>query len=294
MNKEDRVLKKIKHVEYKTKKLVNALILGNYRAVMKGQGMTFSDFREYVPGDDVRNISWSLIAKTNKPYVKQYEEERELSAYFLVDTNYTMFQGSHEYLKMEQALYSVAALAMAAQKSNDLSGLILYSHFMQNFIPPKKGRVHIRRLISDIIKAEPSQGSSQGLIESCEMLLKHQKKKSIVFIFSDFLNIEGARVVLQALTKKHHVVACVLKERTESELPSVGSMRFFNFLQNESELFSGSYMPAQKLFRQFYKEKTDTRDQQLKASGVDILEITSQLDVYKPILKFFKRRAKRA
>ncbi|MCO5114602.1 MAG: DUF58 domain-containing protein [Bdellovibrionaceae bacterium] len=293
MNKEDRVLRKIRHVEYKTKKLVNALVLGNYRAVMKGQGMTFSDFREYVPGDDVRNISWSLIAKTNKPYVKQYEEERELNAYFLVDTNITMFQGSKEYLKMEQALYSVAALAMAAQKSNDLSGLILYSNVMKDFIPAKKGKVHIRRLISEIINAEPESGTAQGLVESCEMLLKYQKKRSIIFIFSDFLNIAQAKIALQSLTKKHQVIACVLTEETESSLQDFGTMRFVNFDQTESEIMNGGFAPAKSLFTKFYKEKRQTRDKILGASGLDVIHLSSQSDIYKPILKYFKTRAKR-
>lgn len=294
MNKEDRVLKKIKHVEFKTKKLVNALVLGHYRSVMKGQGMTFSDFREYVPGDDVRNISWSLIAKTNKPYVKQYEEERELNAYFLVDTNITMFQGSKDHLKMEQALYCVAALAMAAQKSNDLSGLILYSHLMREFIPAKKGKVHIRRLISEVINAEPELGSAQGLVESCEMLLKHQKKKSIVFIFSDFLNIEGAKVALQSLSKKHHVVACVLFDDDEKILQDFGTMRLYDFQQSDSEILNASFSPIKNLFKRFYQDKEKVREKILSSTGLDVIYISSKLDVYKPILKFFKRRSKRA
>lgn len=294
MNKEDRVLKKIKHVEMKTKKLVNALILGNYRTVMKGQGMTFSDFREYVPGDDVRNISWSLIAKTGKPYVKQYEEEREMNAYFLVDTNLSMFQGAKDYLKIEQALFSVAALAMAAQKSNDLSGLILYSKYMRSFTPPKKGQVHIRRLISEIINVEPDAGSERGLIESCEMLLKHQKKKSIIFIFSDFMNIKGVKATLQSLSKKHHVVACVLSEHTESQLQDMGVMSFKSYDQSQTEIISGSSAPFKKLFKNYYLSKVEERKKVLNSSGVDVLEITAEQEIYKPILKFFSNRAKRA
>src|SRR5690606_4449688 len=163
------LLKKVKLLEIQTRKLVNSLFAGEYHSAFKGQGMTFSDFREYVPGDDVRNISWSLIAKTNKPYVKQYEEERELNTYFLVDTDYSLYNGADKFLKIELALYGVAALALAAQKNNDLSSLILYSKYLRSFTPPKKGKVHIRRIISELINVEPDAGSGKGLLEACEM-----------------------------------------------------------------------------------------------------------------------------
>lgn len=292
MNKEDIVLKKIKTIELKTRKLVSALNLGDYKSVVKGQGMTFSDFREYVPGDDVRNISWSLIAKTGKPYIKQYEEERELNLYFLMDTSYSMYLGQRDHLKIEQALYTMAALAMSAQKNNDLSGLILFSQFMHKFIQPKKGSVHVRRMITEVLKNKPEYNSSEGLSEACNMLQKHQKKKSIVFIFSDFLNLNTSQSALLGLTKKHQVVACVYKEQDEMNcaLPNVGQVRLRN-AETSIDFNSSASWVRQKL-KSHQQKAFEKREYFLKRSGLDVIEIFNHEDVYKPVLKYFKGKAR--
>lgn len=293
MNKEDLVLKKIKSVELKTKKLVSALNLGDYKSVIKGQGMTFSDFREYVPGDDVRNISWSLIAKTNKPYVKQFEEERELSIYFLVDTSYSMYTGSQHMLKIEMAMYVMASLAISAQKNNDLSGLILYSQNMDLFVKPKKGQSHVRRLITEIIKAKPYSSSSQGLNDACNLLLEHQKKKSVVFIFSDFLNMQHNKKIFQGLSKKHQIVACVMNDpvtKTNNFYSKIGNFNLSNGF--DSLTLSTSWSGVKRAWNSFFDNMFDGKKAFLKSSAIDQIDFSTDEDFYKPLVMYFKRKSR--
>lgn len=291
-NKEDLVLKKIKSIELKTKKLVSALNLGDYKSVMKGQGMTFSDFREYVPGDDVRNISWSLIAKTNKPYVKQFEEERELSVYFLMDTSYSMYMGAGHMLKMEMAMYVMASLAMSAQKNNDLSGLMLFSKNMDLFVQPRKGQSHVRRLITEIIKFKPHSSQSDGLNEAFNMLLEHQKKRSVVFVFSDFLNLSQNKKLFQSVAKKHQVIACVMQD------PSFNSDQFLNLgsfgLTSEYDemTLNSSWPGVRGIWNSFFNGLKNKQSAILKSSAIDQIEFSTDKDFYKPLIMYFKNKSR--
>ena len=292
MSREDRVLEKIKSIELRTRKLVRSLNLGDYKSALKGQGMTFSDFREYVPGDDVRNISWTLIAKTNKPYVKQFEEERELSIYFLVDTSESMFMGQKGRLKIEVALYSVAALAMSAQKNNDLSGLILFSKNLNSFIKPKKSLSHVRRLITEILKVQPQRGASQGLGESCNMLLKHQKKRAIIFIFSDFLNVPESQKILQSLSKKHQVVTCVIKDSQEEKSPYQGLGKVCLNSLGENIVVNMNSSGVQKRTFKYFNHLIEKRSEFLKNIGGDCIEFFTDKDIFKPIILYFKKKSR--
>ncbi len=292
MSKEDLVLKKIKSVELKTKKLVSALNLGDYKSVIKGQGMTFSDFREYVPGDDVRNISWSLIAKTGKPYVKQFEEERELNLYFLMDMSYSMFTGVGQMLKIEMAMYVMASLALSAQKNNDRSGLILFSKNMDLFVKPKKGQSHVRRLITEVINFQPHSESSNGLNEAFNLLLQHQKKKSVVFIFSDFLNLASQKKVFQSLAKKHHLVACVMQD-PETAVQTYANLGNFGLSNPLDDLtLNIGWSQVKNLWNNFFKNLHNERDLFLKSSALDKIEFNTDSDYYKPLLMYFKRKAR--
>ena len=291
MSREDRVLEKIKSIELRTRKLVRSLNLGDYKSALKGQGMTFTDFREYVPGDDVRNISWALIAKTNKPYVKQFEEERELSVYFLVDNSESMFMGRQGRLKIEVALYSVAALAMSAQKNNDLSGLILFSKNLNSFIKPKKSLSHVRRLITEILKASPQVGASQGLEESCNMLLKHQKKRAVIFVFSDFLNAPRSQKVLQSLSKKHQVVACVIKDPEEEKSPYWGLGKVCLNSLGEKVLINTHSPWIRNRISGYFGRLIQKRSEFLKGAGVESIEFFTDKDIFKPIILYFKRKS---
>ncbi len=269
MSKEDLVLKKIKSIELKTKKLVSALNLGDYKSAMKGQGMTFSDFREYVPGDDVRNISWSLIAKTNKPYVKQFEEERELSVYFLVDTSFSMYSGAQHNLKIEMAMHVMASIAMSAQKNNDLSGLILYSKNMELFVRPKKSQSHVRRLITEVLKFKPYSASSEGLSDACNLVLEHQKKKSVVFIFSDFIHLPQNKKIIQSLSKKHQVIACVMNDSSlkPENFSLLGDIKMHNI--SDSLVVSSRWQNLRNAWNYFLSSVETKKAAFLKSSAMD-------------------------
>ncbi len=292
MSKEDLVLKKIKSIELKTKKLVSQLNLGDYKSVMKGQGMTFSDFREYVPGDDVRNISWTLIAKTNKPYIKQFEEERELNIYFLIDTSYSMYVGAGSMLKIETAMYVMASLALSAHKNNDLSGLMLFSKNLDLFVKPKKGQSHVRRLITELIKHEPNSKDKGGLNEAFNMLLKHQKKKSVVFIFSDFLSMVENKKLLQSLSKKHQLVACNIEDPA-GQVDSMSKIGNFSLSSAFEELtVKASSATVQNSWKVFFKNLVQKKDATLKASGVDIINFSTEEDFYNPLAMYFKSKSR--
>lgn len=292
MSKEDLVLKKIKSVELKTKRLVSALNLGDYKSVMKGQGMTFSDFREYVAGDDVRNISWSLIAKTSKPYIKQFEEERELGIYFLIDTSYSMYSGAGHMLKMEMAMYVMASLAMSAQKNNDLSGLMLFSKNLDLFVQPRKGQSHVRRLITEVLKFKPHAAESDGLYEAFNMILKHQKKKSVIFVFSDFLNLTENKKLFQSVAKKHQVVACVMKDPSmDSE--SYSGLGNFGLSGDLNNLTVNMSWPGIKpIWDKFFKNLKEKQSGILKSSAVDQIEFWTDKDFYKPLIMYFKNKSR--
>lgn len=292
MSKEDLVLKKIKSIELKTKKLVSALNLGNYKSALKGQGMTFSDFREYVPGDDVRNISWSLIAKTNKPYVKQFEEERELSVYFLMDTSYSMYSGASYNLKIETAMYVMASVAMSAQKNNDLSGLILFSKNMELFVRPKKSQSHVRRLITEILKFKPYTTSSEGLIEACNLVLEHQKKKSVVFIFSDFVNLPENKKILQTLSKKHQVVACVMNDNSmkPESFSILGDLKFNDL--SDSIIVNSKWTNIQNLWNTYLGSMESKKNAFLKSNSMDQIVFNTNEDFFKPLMLYFKKKSR--
>ncbi len=292
MSKEDLVLKKIKSIELKTKKLVSALNLGAYKSAMKGQGMTFSDFREYVPGDDVRNISWSLIAKTGKPYVKQFEEERELSVYFLMDTSYSMYSGAHHMLKIEMAMYVMASIAMSAQKNNDLSGLILFSKNMESFVHPKKSQSHVRRLITEILKFKPYTSSSEGLSEACNLVLEHQKKKSVIFIFSDFINLPENKKMIQTLAKKHQVVACMMNDTSSNPdtYKILGDFKVRNL--TDSLILNSGWGKIRSVWKEYLNTLESKKNAFLKSNSMDQIVFNTNEDFYKPLVMYFKRKSR--
>jgi uncharacterized protein (DUF58 family) len=186
------LLKKVKLLEIQTRKLVNSLFAGEYHSAFKGQGMTFSDFREYVPGDDVRHISWTLTARADKPYLKKYDEERELTLMIAVDVSGSGEFGSKVYLKKEVIAQMAALLSFSAVKNNDRIGLLLFSDTVEHYVPPKKGRGHVHRILRDILFFEPRSKKTK-ISEALEHLRAVLNKKTNVFIFSDFLDNDYER-----------------------------------------------------------------------------------------------------
>ena len=285
------ILKKVKLLELSTRKLVNNIFAGEYHSAFKGQGMTFSEFREYTPGDDVRSISWPLTARIGKPFIKKYDEERELSLMLVVDVSGSGSFGTGEYFKGEVIAHLAALISFAAAKNNDAVGLILFSDQIEHFVPPKKGRGHVYRILRDLYFFKPrGQGTKVQL--ALEYLQGVLKKRSTVFLFSDFFD-KGYDRALRQIGRKHDLIACVVQDKADSELPDMGLVDLEDGETGETITVDTS----SKLFRAEYKAQMrrlrDDRDQALKRAQVDRIEVDTSKDFVDPLIGFFRRRNKK-
>lgn len=282
------VLKKVKMLEINTRKLVNNLFAGEYHTHFKGQGMTFSDFREYVPGDDVRAISWPLTARTGKTYIKTFEEERELTIILAVDISGSTDFGTGEYFKGEVMTHLAALIAFSAVKNNDQVGLLLFTDQVEHFVPPKKGRGHIHRILRDLLYYKPKSHETK-ISSALTYLQGFLKKRATIFMFSDFFD-ENYDQALRLLGRKHEVVACVVNDKAEGQLPEMGIVELQDpetgevlTVDTSSEVFKRDYL------REFKKRK-ELRDKQLRLAQVERIDVNSNENYVDPLVAFFKKR----
>lgn len=282
------VLKKVKLLEINTRKLVTNLFAGEYHTAFKGQGMTFADFREYVPGDDVRTISWPLTARTGKTFIKTFEEERELTLILAVDVSGSSDFGTGTYFKGEVMTHMAAILAFSAVRNNDQVGLLLFSDQVEHFVPPKKGRGHIHRLMRDLYYFKPKSNRTQ-IANALSYLQGFLKKKASVFIFSDFMD-QGYDRALRLLGQKHDVVACVVNDAAEYDLPDMGVID----VQDPETGDILTIDTSSSVFREEYKrgrlQQKEQRDRLLRLSQVDRIDVSSSDDFVNPLIAFFKKR----
>lgn len=285
------LLKKVKLLEIQTRKIVNSLFAGEYHSAFKGQGMAFSDFREYVPGDDVRNISWTLTARAGKPFIKKYDEEREQTLMIVVDISGSGLFGSKNLLKVEVIAYLAALLSFSAIKNQDRVGLLLFSNTVEHYVPPKKGRAHVHRILRDILFYEPQnlQTNINGALEHLQNVLK---KKTHIFIFSDFID-KGYEVALRYLSRKHDVVAVIVEDILEKDLPKMGLLDMQDPESGETVSVDTSSLLFQKWFKEETKKRREFRNQELKRSNVDKVEVLTNKDYVDPLIAYFKNRKKR-
>lgn len=283
------VLKKVKLLEINTRKLVNNQLAGEYHTAFKGQGMAFSDFREYVPGDDVRNISWSLMAKTNKIFIKQFEEERELVLILLVDVSGSTDFGTGQYFKGEVLAHLSALLAFSAVKNNDRVGLVLFSDQIEHYVPPKKGRGQVLRILRDLYYFKPKSHQT-NLAQAFEFLLGAQKKRSTIFVLSDFQG-QGYEQSLRQLSRRHDVIACVLEDAFEEQPFSLGVLD----LQDPETGEVVTVDTSSRAFKNWYKEQRQQQIKQrshlLRSTQVDQIQIKSNEDFADTLIQFMKRRS---
>ncbi|MGZ3742869.1 MAG: DUF58 domain-containing protein [Pseudobdellovibrionaceae bacterium] len=275
-------------LEINTRKLVNNLFAGEYHTHFKGQGMTFSDFREYVPGDDVRAISWPLTARTGKTYIKTFEEERELTIILAVDVSGSTDFGTGEFFKGEIMTHLAALIAFSAVKNNDQVGLLLFTDQVEHFVPPKKGRGHIHRILRDLLYYKPKSHETK-ISTALTYLQGFLKKRATIFMFSDFFD-ENYEQALRLLGRKHEVVACVVNDKAEGQLPDMGIVELQDpetgevlTVDTSSEVFQRNYL------REFKKRK-DLRDKQLRLAQVERIDVNSNENYVDPLVAFFKKR----
>lgn len=285
------LLKKVKLLEISTRKKVNNLFLGEYHTAFKGQGMTFSEFREYVPGDDVRTIAWGLMARSGKVYIKKFDEEREMTVILAVDVSGSQDFGSKQYFKGEVAAHVAALLSFAAVGNKDAVGLLLFSDQVELFVPPKKGRGQAMRILRDLYYHKPgSKGTDIGV--AIDHLYGALKKKAHIFVISDFLGagFEGA---LRRLSRKHDTVAVVLEDKLEMEIPAMGLVDFEDPETGETVCVDTSSPVFQREYKEYLKQMSDKRNGELKRSQVDQIRVRTDEDLVMPLLAFFQRRSKK-
>ncbi|MBO9666470.1 MAG: DUF58 domain-containing protein [Bdellovibrio sp.] len=282
------VLKKVKLLELNTRKLVNNLFAGEYHTAFKGQGMTFADFREYVPGDDVRSISWPLTARTGKTFIKTFEEERELTLIIAVDVSGSSDFGTGPYFKGEVMTHMAALLAFSAVKNNDQIGLLLFSDQVEHFVPPKKGRGHVQRLLRDLFYYQPKSHLTK-LSNGFSFLQGALKKRATIFVFSDFMD-EGFDQSLRLLGRKHDVVACVVNDAAEYSLPNMGVIEVQDAESGEVLTVDTSSASFRKEYEDAVAKRKDARDRLLRKSQVDRVDVKSSNDYVDPLVAFFKKR----
>lgn len=282
------VLKKVKLLEISTRKLVNNLFAGEYHTAFKGQGMTFADFREYVPGDDVRSISWPLTARTGKPYIKTFEEERELTLILAVDISGSSDFGTGPYFKGEVMTHMAALLAFSAVKNNDQIGLLLFSDQVEHFVPPKKGRGHVHRLLRDLFYFKPKSQRTK-LSTAFSYLQGVLKKRATIFVFSDFQD-ESFEQSLRLLGRKHDVVACVVNDAAEYELPDIGVVDVQDAETGEVVTVDTSSKEFREKYVSEVLKKKEQRDRLLRLAQVERIDVKSSEDYVNPLIAFFKKR----
>lgn len=288
MNLPEEILKKVKLLEIKTRKMVNNIFAGEYHTHFKGQGMTFADFREYVPGDDVRTISWALTARAGKPYVKTFEEERELSLILAVDVSGSTDFGTGNFFKGEIMVHLAALLAFSAVKNNDQVGLVLFSDRIEHYVPPKKGRGHVNRLLRDLLYLKPTSSKTR-ISSAVEHLQGVLKKRATIFIFSDFFD-ENYDKPLRHLGQKHDVVACVVQDPAEQVLPNIGMVEVQDPETGEIMAIDTSNEVYRKDFIKQVKAQKEHRETLLRRSQVDRVDIDTHQNYADPLISFLKRR----
>lgn len=285
------LLKKVRRIEIKTRGMVNQVFSGEYHSVFKGRGMEFSEVREYQFGDDIRSIDWNVSARFNHPFVKVFEEERELTVMLVVDLSRSGEFGSGKQLKNEIAAEICAVLAFSAIKNNDKVGLILFTDRIEKFVPPKKGRSHILRIIRELISFS-AQGTGTNIREALEYFHHVNKKRTIAFLISDFID-EGYEKILRIISKKHDVIAVEIADPREEQIPAVGLMKLRDAETGKERWVDTADSAVRKSFEKFWRTRREARRSMFVRSKVDAIRIRIDRPYIKPIVDFFQRRERR-
>ncbi len=292
MSKE--ILKKVRQIEIRTKNVVNDFFGGDYHSNFKGRGMTFSEVREYVPGDDVRSIDWNVTARTGKPHIKIFEEERELSVLILIDVSSSGVFGSKKDLKIDLGVEIAAMLSFSAIKNNDKVGLALFSDKIEKYIPPKKGKKHVLRLITDIVNHDFENSNKRTSIKTAiDFANKISKRKSVIFLISDFID-DNFWNELKFLNFKHDVVGLQIYDTYERNFPNVGLINIHDSETGENTWIDTTSKKNRDKFQKNSDEKLDKFSMKCKNIGFDLLQINTDDDYIKFLMQFFRSRAKRS
>lgn len=282
------LLKKVRKIEIKTRRLSDHIFGGEYHSTFKGRGMTFSEVRQYQFGDDVRNIDWNVTARYNEPYIKVFEEERELTMMLVADVSGSEFFGTDEQFKSEIVTEIAATLSFSAMQNNDKIGLILFSDQIELFIPPKKGKSHVLRIIRELLEFEP-KSKKTDISQAIKFLSNVMKKKAIVFVLSDFI-ADDYKDTLKIAANKHDITGIRVYDRREEEIPSLGVVQMQDEETGELLLVNTGSKKVRNNYAKFYKEKVDYFNESFQRSGAGVISVRTDESYVKKLLGYFKRR----
>ena len=284
------LLKRVRKIEIKTRGLSKNIFAGEYHSAFKGRGMTFSEVREHQYGDDIRNIDWNVTARHNRPYVKIFEEERELTVMLMIDVSASRNFGTISKLKKNQITEIAAVLAFSAIQNNDKIGVIFFSDKIEKFIPPKKGRTHILHIIRELIDFYP-EDKQTDIEQALEYMTNSIKKRCTCFVISDFIDEHDFAHALAIANRKHDVVALRVYDPRENQLPPVGMM-YLRDAETGEQMWVDT---SDKKLREAYEKYAFVREKELdaifKRSGVDVANIRSDEDYVRALITLFKKRA---
>jgi|TARA_B100000809_G_scaffold164124_1_gene161463 uncharacterized protein (DUF58 family) len=287
------ILKKVRQIEIRTKNLVNDFFGGDYHSNFKGRGMTFSEVREYQPGDDIRFIDWNVTARTGKPYIKVFEEERELTVLLLIDVSSSGVFGSKSVLKIDLGIEIASVLGFSAIKNNDKVGLVLFSDDVNKYIPPKKGKSHVLRLITDLVNYDYSQDQNKTSIKNAlEFANKISNRKSVIFLISDFVD-DNFWPEMKHLNFKHDLIGIQIYDLFEKEFPNLGLVEVHDSESGEKVWIDTSNKKTRLNFSKNFTQKLEEFSQNCKNIGFDLIQVGTNQDYIKILTHFFKKRAKR-
>ncbi|MDP8218057.1 MAG: DUF58 domain-containing protein [Candidatus Theseobacter exili] len=282
------ILKNVRQIELRTRKLVNEVFSGEYLSVFKGRGMEFAEVREYQPGDDVRSIDWNVTARTGKPFIKRFQEERELTVMLLIDRSGSENFGTKNRKKEQLAAELSALFAFSAIKNNDRVGLIIFTDHVEQYIPPRKGKGHVLRVIREIMYFQP-ENKRTSLKTGLEFLNKVAKRHSIVFLISDFMD-KGYEKALQIANRRHDVVGLVLSDPRENEMTDVGLLSLEDAETGEGLLIDTSDFNVRNAFKDRRNEEMENLKKFLSRNCVDNIFLSTDESYIKPLISFFKKR----
>jgi uncharacterized protein (DUF58 family) len=294
------ILKKVRQIEIRTRRLVNDSLAGEYHSVFKGRGMDFDEVREYVPGDEVRMIDWNVTARAGRPFIKKFTEERELTILLLVDVSASGNFGSTTQSKREMAAELASVLAFSAIRNSDKVGLILFSDRIEQFIPPKKGRRHVLRVVREILYFEPA-GRGTDIPQALDFANRVIRRRAIAFLISDFESsgdqtqaLGSLRRAIRLANKRHDLVALHIQDRREHELPDVGLLAIEDAETGEMLEIDTANPRVRTRFAQIAGERAAAVRRTLNAEAVDSLELETGVSYLPPLMHFFQARERRS
>jgi len=286
------VLQKVRQIEIRTRRIVDSVISGGYESAFKGRGMEFDEVRAYADGDDVRSIDWNVTARMGSPYIKKYVEERELTVMLVVDASSSGNFGSIDKFKGEMAVELCSLLAFSAIRNNDRVGLIIFTSDIEVFIPPRKGKNHVLRVIRELLFFQPKhKGTDIGC--ALKFLNRVQTKKSVVFLVSDFMS-KNFEKPLRVASKRHDLITVSITDPREDFIPRVGLIELEDAETGETILFDTRSKRALEIYKRERNRKRSQFEELLRSAAVDDIRISTETGYVKPLVKFFQKRELRA